>query len=244
MDGKERLESGSGEAVVRTNAMRLILDGAADGPTNMAADELLLDSAANGQLSLRTYRWRPATLSLGYFQPAAERLKTPAWRNLPFVRRSTGGGAIFHDEKEVTYAIALPPAVTQQQGHAEWHCLFHRLMVGMLRERGLEAAVVDGRRPMPGELDFLCFTVPQPGDVVLQGRKIIGGAQRLRGGALLQHGSILPPAAGIIEGELPRALARHFGVPLQESTFTHEERQRIETLVKEKYGSDSWNLKR
>ena len=56
-------------------------------------------------------------------------------------------------------------------------------MVALLRQAGLAAEVVGGKRPRPSELDFLCFVIPQPGDVVLAGRKVIGGAQRLRGGA-------------------------------------------------------------
>ncbi len=227
-----------------SSSLRLLPSAAADGPANMAADEALLENAQRGEFAFRLYRWSPATLSLGYFQPAAERLKNPAWRELPWVRRATGGGAILHDEEELTYAVALPPAVAKEWGHAEWHCLFHRLMVDLLREAGVEAELVGGARHPPSELDFLCFVVPQPADVEWEGRKIIGGAQRLRGGALLQHGSILPPAAEILGAKLPEALGRRFGLPVEARDWSSAERQHIAALAKEKFSSDAWSLKR
>ena len=53
----------------------------ADGPTQMAADEVLLECAATtGRPALRFYTWEPATLSLGYFQLFADRLAGPAGR--------------------------------------------------------------------------------------------------------------------------------------------------------------------
>jgi lipoate-protein ligase A len=224
--------------------LRLIPERAADGPTNMAADEVLLESAQGGQFILRTYSWSPATLSLGYFQPAGARLRQAAWRDLPFVRRSTGGGAILHDAGELTYALALPPVLAGRHTPAEWHCLLHRLMVAALRAHGLDARVVVGPRPDKQELDFLCFAVPQPGDVVIGEKKVIGGAQRLRGGALLQHGAIVAPAQALLRAKLPGALARHFGARLVERDFTALEWQRVHALVRERFGSANWNLKR
>src|SRR5262249_18572075 len=38
---------------------------------------------------------------------------------------------------------------------------------------------------------FLCFTDRDPEDLVLGGSKVVGSAQRRRGHAVLQHGSVL-----------------------------------------------------
>src|SRR5436305_12637428 len=90
-----------------TLSCRLLPYTVADGPANMADDEVLLRSAASGQPSLRFYGWREATLSLGYFQSAARRLDAPLLRDLPFVRRPTGGDALVHHH-ELTYCLAVP----------------------------------------------------------------------------------------------------------------------------------------
>ncbi|MEO2088804.1 MAG: hypothetical protein ABGY75_04790, partial [Gemmataceae bacterium] len=56
-------------------SIRLLPFAAASGAGNMARDEALLLSAADrGVASLRFYTWTEPTVSLGYFQPAAERL--------------------------------------------------------------------------------------------------------------------------------------------------------------------------
>src|SRR3954451_20861273 len=80
-----------------------------DGPANMALDEALLDAAVEGPGSayFRTYTWRAPTLSLGYFQTISEAEADGRWREIPIVRRPTGGGAILHDH-ETTSALILP----------------------------------------------------------------------------------------------------------------------------------------
>src|SRR5262245_58709107 len=96
--------------------IRLLPFAIADGPTNMAADEaMLLRAAEEGMASLRFYGWSPATLSIGYFQPAAIRLSDPRWATLPWVRRPSGGATLVHD-RELTYALALPSGLPWQSG--------------------------------------------------------------------------------------------------------------------------------
>ena len=71
---------------------------------NMALDEALLQGRA-ARPTLRLYTWRPAALSLGYFQRWSD---VPAAAAAPaVVRRLTGGGAIHHD-LELTFSIAAP----------------------------------------------------------------------------------------------------------------------------------------
>src|SRR4051794_38396264 len=90
----------------------------ADGPTQMAADEVLLEHVGvTDRPALRFYAWDRPTLSLGYFQPFADRPP-----GLPVVRRPTGGGAIVHDH-ELTYALALPPGPWQKG--VNWACRMH-----------------------------------------------------------------------------------------------------------------------
>jgi lipoate-protein ligase A len=215
----------------------------ADGPTNMAVDEFLLAQAIQGQASFRWYGWEPYTLSLGYFQPHEERLRLPQWREAPWVRRATGGGAIWHAE-EKTYALALPPAVAKQKTSCCWHDFLHETMAEVLRQHGIKATVLHGQRPKPSELDYLCFTVPQPGDVLLAGRKIIGGAQRLKHGALLQHGSVVPPADEVLFRHWLPYVAKVLGWEIITKAWSAAEREAIATLAEEKYRSEAWNKKR
>jgi lipoate-protein ligase A len=223
--------------------IRLLPFAVADGPTHMAADEVLLDAAAAGVASFRLYRWEPATLSLGYFQKAADRLQDPALAPLPWVRRATGGGAILHAD-DLTYALALPPALTRGRTPAQWHDYLHQTLTGLLQEAGIAAALATGPRRPAAELAFLCFAVPQPGDVLLGGRKIVGGAQRHRAGALLQHGTIQTPLPAGWAAELPAQLTAALGWRGRPKGWTAEEIRRTELLAEEKYRSPAWNLRR
>jgi lipoate-protein ligase A len=226
-----------------TAPIRLLPFLITDGPRQMAADEVMLEAAVDGRAALRLYAWDPPTLSLGYFQRHAERLRDPQLAALPWVRRATGGGAIVH-AGDLTYAVALPRSHRQGRPPADWHCRIHQALTRLLRERQVAAEVVSGGRAPPGELDFLCFAVPQPGDVVLAGRKIIGGAQRVRKGALLQHGSMQIPAGQVEPDAFARQLAEALGWRPEPADWSPAERERITELARTKYSQDAWNRKR
>ena len=68
----------------------------------MAVDSALLATATAP--TLRLYAWQPHAVSLGYFQALSDFGDLPP--GTPVVRRTTGGGAIFHGD-ELTYSLAL-----------------------------------------------------------------------------------------------------------------------------------------
>ncbi len=233
---------------------RLLPFTLADGAIQMAADEVMLEAAAAGVVSLRFYGWKTATLSLGYFQPEALRHKNPRVADLPFVRRPTGGEALVHHH-EMTYALALP------KGGTHWLCRMHRLITAALKDLGLKALTCPTEQPSATGL--LCFQHHTPGDVILNGAKIVGSAQRRWRQALLQHGSILlaaspftPELPGLkeltgqtfttedIEPGIMRHLMSQTGWTLPMAAWTPAEEQRIAELVQSRYGHDSWNCKR
>lgn len=85
-----------------------LIDQPRSGAENMALDQQLLETAARSQsVWLRVYRWSEPTLSLGYFQPYAQRLDHQPSSSIPVVRRATGGGAIVH-HYDWTYCVAVP----------------------------------------------------------------------------------------------------------------------------------------
>ena len=88
---------------------RLIAPSTRDPYSNMAIDEALLREYEKGNTppTIRFYRWEPS-ISLGYFQKAKNvlNLENCSKFNTPFVRRITGGEAIFH-ENDLSYSIVL-----------------------------------------------------------------------------------------------------------------------------------------
>jgi lipoyl(octanoyl) transferase len=176
---------------------RLIDTGPLSGPENMAIDEALLrsfDPAVSLPL-LRLYGWEPPALSLGRFQKAAEVLDLERCQKdaVPVVRRVTGGGVIYHAD-ELTYALIcspsqLPPAANIKDSFRE----LTSFLLAFYRRLGLQAEyAVDAMpdRSRLGEKTDFCFAGRETFDILANGSKIGGNAQRRLKGVVFQHGSI------------------------------------------------------
>lgn len=173
-----------------TNVCRLIVDPAPGaGVWNMAVDETLLESATAGICTVRWYRWEQATLSLGYFQSAETALGDLRLRNLPIVRRLTGGGAIVHHH-ELTYSCAVPALHPLATAPRRLYTAVHEQIIGVLAEFSYSAALRGTQAPSRAA-EYLCFGRMDDFDVVMGVHKVLGSAQRRRKGAVLQHGSLV-----------------------------------------------------
>lgn len=172
---------------------RILIDPEpAPGVWNMAVDELLLESAIEaGTCNVRVYRWSEPTVSLGHFQNAAGISGELA--ALPRVWRLSGGGAILHHH-EITYSCAVPTGHPAIRNPTDLYQTAHAAIIRVLSQFGV-AARMRGDARSGDESAFLCFSRGDPRDIVLQGHKIVGSAQRRRRGAILQHGSVLLKAS-------------------------------------------------
>jgi lipoyl(octanoyl) transferase len=186
------------------------LDPPRSGEENMALDQELLERAErDGCGLLRLYRWSEPTLSLGHFQSLEDRAQHAPSQQLPVVRRRSGGGAIVHD-REWTYAVALPLGKSRVGASTELYDTMHDALVKLLRHCGWPAAkwtqACEAAPSLPASSTaqpFLCFQRRHCGDIVCQGHKVVGSAQRRLGRSVLQHGSILldtSPAAPELPG--------------------------------------------
>lgn len=186
---------------------RVIIDEPATGDWNMAVDHALLETAnSTGLISVRFYSWSQPTLSLGYFQPHALASQHHASLNCPRVRRSTGGGAIVHDQ-EITYSMCVPSNHRWSSENEQLYTMMHQLLRELLADYQVDAELYEPTAISPKkDTEFLCFLRRSKGDLIVAGNKIGGSAQRRRKNALLQHGSVLlsrssaaPELAGIEE---------------------------------------------
>ena len=211
---------------------------------NMAIDEALLETAVVP--TIRFYRWRSPALSFGYFGKFSDVAIYAAERDL--VRRWTGGGIVFHGE-DVTYSIVIPASdpVFDESSIAIYEKI-HRALADALNGVG-ERAVVAGGVDAGGVAlskhaaasGYNCFANPVRADVMMNGRKIAGAAQRRTRRGLLQQGSI----QGIVmKTDLAEKFAQALSVNCSEFEITGEVFQRARELAQQKYGSDSWLGKR
>jgi lipoate-protein ligase A len=166
--------------------VELILDDAVPGHINMARDEWLLEQA---RPTVRLYGWAPACVSLGRTQsPAEVDTEEAARRGIDVVARKTGGGAILHNEVEVTYAVVLPldwPGLPG--GILESYKFISGPVLETFRSLGVDASFGEGK----GGRDTLCYLREEGVSIFVDGRKVSGGAQRRTGRAVLQHGTLV-----------------------------------------------------
>jgi lipoate---protein ligase len=178
---------------------RLIPYLSAPGDVQMKIDSWLLQEYIAGRMppTMRFYDWSPVAISLGYHQ----RRYPTAWESLSWqgesidlVRRPTGGRAVLH-QSDLTYSI-----ITSGQGKrlAIYQQLCEFLILGWQR-LGLDLSYGSQGREYRDQPD--CFATATGADLVLvNGYKLIGSAQLIRDGAVLQHGSMrLQPDAELFE---------------------------------------------
>jgi lipoate-protein ligase A len=214
----------------------LILPGeSCDGPMQMALDEVLLGEVTTP--TLRIYLWQGPCVTFGYFQRIAG--VRAAFPDLPAVRRWTGGGIVHHGE-DFTFSLMIP------KGHSSASMppvLFYKELHGMLARwlsRTLSREV-----DVAGEGDLCagdaCFVSPAMDDLLVEGRKILGGAQRRHGGALLYQGSLQGVNRHLLTPVgLAGALSKQFLIrPLGEDLW-----KEAGVVAKQRYGSVSWNERR
>lgn len=233
---------------------------------NMAIDEAVSDWVRSGSSNptIRFYGWRPSAVSIGCFQSLADEVDTDACKRLgvDYVRRWTGGGAVYHDQwGEVTYSVIAPENLVSKEINEEY-----RRICGM---------IVEGLASLGVEAEFHSIN-----DVLVEGKKISGSAQTRRKGVFLQHGTVLfdlevekmfsllkVPHAKLSDkliseakervtclrdhssasmADLISSLRAAFtrGINFSQSDLTQKEMEEARTLAREKYANDEWNLSR
>jgi lipoyl(octanoyl) transferase len=220
--------------------------GADSAAMNMAIDEALLDRATRP--AIRFYRWQSPALSFGYFGRFADVAGYQHERDL--VRRWTGGGIVFHG-KDITYSIVIPfSAAAFAESSTSIYEKIHRGFVDVLSGIGTHAVVAGGMdfggvavatRAAVSASGYNCFTNPVRSDVMMDGRKIAGAAQRRTRRGLLQQGSI----QGIELGDnLTERFAQALSSNCREQTVDKETLKRAQELTRQKYGTEGWLRKR
>ena len=157
-------------SMIRFSKIRVLETGYNSAALNMAIDEALIESIDESPV-FRVYGWRPAAVSVGYFQSIRDEVDIEKCCELGIdvVRRLTGGGAVLH-EFELTYSFTTKQYPQNIMESYRWIC---------------EAVVMSVKR-----LGFNASFVPL-NDIVVNGKKVSGSAQTRRKGVLLQHGTLL-----------------------------------------------------
>jgi lipoate-protein ligase A len=241
--------------------LRLVDSGVCHPLYSVALEEVLLESCAKGLMppTLHLYvRDRP-TVSLGYFETAAEVVDLPALmrEDIFLVRRMSGGSTIYTDPGQLIFSLIMEQEEFPRPDQA--YALTCSALVQALKTLGLMAE----HKP--------------PNDIVIEGRKVSGSAQTRKRGMVLVHGTLLMDTDldRLIRILLPRpdkrtrtreemtslkdelgktvemndvkkALVEAFSETLEQRVVpipvNQRERGRVDELIKEKYGKEGFIL--
>ncbi len=187
------------------------------GSLHMATDVALLHLAP--VTTLRFYVWNPPAVSLGWFQQEDTNLAQYRALGYDIVRRPTGGGAVAHHH-ELTYAFITSTSHPMFEGldTTESYDVIHRPIIEALESLGIHVMSPHDAPPPTGGPSgpLLCFDRTASVDLLINGRKVVGSAQRRITDRLLQHGSIILKTNAIQSdsGSLTSALGASPSVPL------------------------------
>jgi lipoate-protein ligase A len=175
----------------RNRRWRILVVPPRNGAENMARDVGLMRRAREtGESVFSIYGWTRPTLSFGRNQTAVGRYNRDQIVSLGIdtVRRPTGGRALLHD-REVTYSVTAPAGagIPLRESYEQ----INVILLTALARLGVSASVSNPKARALQPSDLPCFAAPSRGELISDGRKLVGSAQWRDAGALLQHGSIL-----------------------------------------------------
>ena len=177
-------------------------NGENTGKFNMDFDIELVERCRKENISfLRFYKWKPYSISLGYNQSkllSGQRIDSKKCEidGIDIVQRPTGGRAVLHSE-ELTYSYVTKTSKPVKTLYRE---ISQALINGLklideendaLQNISLTVGTPDLLKLTKTGMYNLCFNTAIKDEINLNGKKLIGSAQRDFGDVVLQHGSIL-----------------------------------------------------
>ncbi len=224
---------------------RLINSKECSASFNMALDEAISAFVRKGASlpTLRLYSWDKPSVTIGCFQRVRDvNLEFCNNSGIDVVRRPTGGRALLHD-KELTYSFSIRNdheafsaglLDSYKKISAAFNLAFKKIGLDVETKTRRESGSVLVKSP-------LCFQSRSFGELGLNGKKIVGSAQKRWPDGLLQQGSIPYYIDDIMimkifrlraNGKLDFAGIKHFIPELSDERF----RETVKTSFEETFG--------
>ena len=174
---------------------KVIIDNKLPGAVNMQKDLDLFNNCK--EPTLRIYGWNPPCISLGYSQDIneyiyVEKAKALGWDT---VKRPTGGGIVFHNSDEVTYSVVCPLEVMPKGAMEAYYYISEKIVLA-LSKLGVKSEIRSTKSEGNSKFEIrnskseLCFATAREFEITVDGRKLVGSAQKRNRTTMLQHGSI------------------------------------------------------
>ncbi|HTY46999.1 MAG TPA: biotin/lipoate A/B protein ligase family protein [Methanomassiliicoccales archaeon] len=241
---------------------RLLDDGPSDAVRTVATDEAIL-MARHLRIvpnTLHLYVREKPTVSLGYFERVEEAVDLEAVKrhNVAMVRRVSGGSAIYTDPGQVIYALALDNEVVPNPPEET----FEEVCQGIIKALdilGLKAEFKPANDVLVNKRKISGSAQTRKWDVVLQHGTLMVDTDfdvmfdvlrmRKKGRTKDSVTSLARelgevPSMDRVKKALVDGFSSTFGVEIDKGTLSHYERTTIDSLIREKYGRETFVLSR
>lgn len=207
-------------------AWNILETKAASAEANMELDAKLLENLEGQERPiLHLYEWERPSATFGYFIKPEELLnltEAKKW-GLDLARRPTGGGVVFH-VWDLAFSVLVPAKsrLFSMNTLDNYH-LVNRIVKEVVKEF---IGISNEMELIPEDASFqdqtcthFCMARPTKYDVMLEGRKIAGAAQRKTKDGFLHQGTIalLRPDPALLGAVLPSAAVRE---AMMQTTFS------------------------
>lgn len=172
--------------------MKIVDSGVDTAFNNMEMDSLMLKGLEGSQEAiLHFYEWKTPSATYGYFVDPYKYLKRDC--PLSLARRSTGGGVIFH-LTDLAFSALIPASYSQFSVNTmdNYHFINERVSRALRQfDASIEPYLLAKEPESLSEACCgFCMAKPTQYDVMVDGRKVAGGAQRRTRYGYLHQGSV------------------------------------------------------
>lgn len=181
---------------MRDAKWQVIDTGLATAKANMDLDVQLLEGLSETSSPiLHLYDWTMPSATYGYFLDPSIYLSQEAFNCLDLSRRPTGGGVTFH-VADWAFSILIPAShdaysINTLENYAFVNNLVIKVLKRFLGSNDQEFSLLPTEfQPMDSHSINFCMAKPTKYDVMLEGKKVGGGAQRRKRSGFLHQGTI------------------------------------------------------
>lgn len=168
---------------------RLILTNSNNAKMNMAIDKALTLSYKKGDMPiLRFYTWENS-FTIGLGQDIEDYSDLKNIYNDNYSKRITGGGVLFHGH-DISYSLLLSSDEFVNLNVKESYERICQFLLEFYKQLGLNPSFVKDLKSIELKKDEFCQVGFEAYDIVVNGNKIGGNAQKRNKNLIFQHGSI------------------------------------------------------
>ena len=167
--------------------VKLLLSPTLSAKENMEIDEALFASSDYLIPTFRLYSWENSC-TIGMSQKFDNIKDIQEYKN-SYAKRITGGGVLFHGT-DISYSLIIPVSYMKSLSVKESYEKICDFLLHFYKELGLDAKYAKDIEDIILSKSQYCQVGFEPYDIVIDGKKIGGNAQRRDKRVIFQHGSI------------------------------------------------------